>query len=281
MNMVESNISEIDKLHNIIDNGIKKVEEFRQRGVSEVTLEEVFVGLYSSVYSSAISTALRSLENGFKKGQLTKEEFKQVKKLLGKWGQKARNENFNVTKEKYNLFMGEVKKFDKKYPKFFSNGTLMSEFIKKIEKGLKAEELINKIDNCKEAVAYIKKESNAIGLSCPYCDGDFIEKVTMGKTEIKCPKCSKIFLCAFGIVKAREGSHTRTVSFGPLPFVIRLIADNAEISFFFHTDSVFDVRRGDKIALLFRKVLFGGYNEVPRNIINFTLKTNYAKIKGG
>jgi len=141
---------EINKLANTIDYGIEKITEFRQKGVNDETLEECFVGLYSSVYSTLIASLYSTFEGSLRRGKLTKEEFRQVTELLDRWQKRTTSGNAHLTKEDYEEFMGDVKKFDEKYPKFFADGITMSNFIKGFEEALKVNELIKKIDMCKK-----------------------------------------------------------------------------------------------------------------------------------
>ena len=96
-------------------------------------------------------------------------------------------------------------------------------------------------------------------------------RADMGEYEIECPNCHKKFLSAIGIIRAKSGSP-RTVSFGPPPYTLRMKMPDGEKAYFFNTDAVFDVRSGDRVALLFKKgFLSSKYSDKPNWIINFTL----------
>ena len=152
---------EINKLANIIDYGIEKITEFRQKGVNDETLEECFVGLYSSVYSSLIASLYSTFEGSLRREKITKEEFRQVTELLDQWKKGAASGN--VTKEDYEEFMRDVKKFDEKYPEFFADGITMSNFIKEFEEALKVNELIKKLDMCKKGKVETKELKSLYG----------------------------------------------------------------------------------------------------------------------
>ncbi len=147
---------EINKLANTIDYGIEKITEFRQRGVNDEALEECFVRLYSSVYSTLIASLYSTFEETLRRGKLTKEEFRQVTELLDQWQKRATSGNARLTKEDYEEFMRDVKKFDEKYPEF-SDDITMSNLIKEFEEALKVNELIKKLDMCKKGKVETKE----------------------------------------------------------------------------------------------------------------------------
>ncbi|MFC2153870.1 zinc ribbon domain-containing protein [Candidatus Altiarchaeota archaeon] len=125
--------------------------------------------------------------------------------------------------------------------------------------------------NLEKAVESQEPGTAKVNFVCPYCYKQTIEELISGLAEHTCPECNKSFQYILGIVKRREG-RTRTASFGPPPYTVRVKTDQGDMSVFFRTEMVIDVGKGDQVFFGFTKKFLGkGYKDEPAVLLNFTL----------
>ena len=151
----------------------------------------------------------------------------------------------------------------------FKKGNIISKKLyKDFEKSMKGEPFDIKISRLKNEDV----DTGGSLIQCHYCDNQVKLAGKNVQKEYVCKHCSKEFLAITGIVRRREGSFTRAVSFGSPPFVIWIRTENREMSIAFRTDYRFDANSGDRITFIFTKGMFiKNYN--LNSILNWNTRT--------
>ena len=164
-NSCSQNKKEIEKIRNLIFNGIDKLEKIRERGIEDKRIKKVFknhfdevIGsLYGSIFSTIIGTLERSVETGFEQGTIKEKEHKDFTNFIKLWSKKADDEDFQITKEDYDEFKDDLKKIKKSTLKG------LNKLVNNIEKQLDLKELVKEIDNYVQEVEEEEINENEFG----------------------------------------------------------------------------------------------------------------------
>jgi len=109
-----------------------------------------------------------------------------------------------------------------------------------------------------------------VNIVCPYCNSEtkFKTKVTEG--ECNCSNCDKPILFIVGEVVGVRGLGGYTVK----PVVVRIskLEGGERTVSWMGSNAGYDLRGGDRIALVYKKKLFGGYGTKPCFVCNHSLQ---------
>ena len=104
-------------------------------------------------------------------------------------------------------------------------------------------------------------------IACPYCSEQI--EITHQDEAVQCTECEKEIRCLSGQVERREGSLTRTASYGPPAFTLRLKTIKGPSNLHYRTNILFTVNKGDAITAVYKKGFLSGDWKLAR-ITNWT-----------
>ena len=118
----------------------------------------------------------------------------------------------------------------------------------------------------------VKREDEDISLICPYCDYKNIFKFKKAECFYTCKKCHKEFKAISGIVESAKG----LMGYIAKPVSIRIkdpFTGDINIISYYGGKGGWDLNRGDRVSIIFRKGILGGYGKEPHSIENYTAQT--------
>ena len=121
-NLQENNSNAMKKL----DNMFLLAEDFAKKldnddpgyiNCDDNLLQNCIDGIWSTIYGSAISTFINSIEMNYEEGRISQHDFNNIKPTLSRWGEPDENNKF-VDQQQYSDFQNDLRAFSQQYPKW-------------------------------------------------------------------------------------------------------------------------------------------------------------------
>lgn len=127
----ENNILSQKKLKDIFVEADNLVEQVKNNPnalrLDESSFQEVITALWSTIYNSALSTFLNSVEANYSNRNITEENYNKIKPLLLQWNEKLNKIRW-VDQQHFVDFQEDLKLFSKQYPDWLKTKTIFQSF---------------------------------------------------------------------------------------------------------------------------------------------------------